>query len=112
MAAECGGYFWRSWEAMGERYILYKYYIYIRIYNIYACMEITNDMIRVSSKMGDGLPNFCLCLWEKLRPKKTRHHGRSLSLAWCKGLFTGKWLTMVNQILDNMEIWIILDNIG
>ena len=36
---------------------------------------------------------------------KPRHHGRSLSLAWCKGLFTGKWLTMVNQILDNMDVF-------
>ena len=33
-------------------------YIYIYVYTtfIHACMEIANDMIRVSSKMGDGLP--------------------------------------------------------
>lgn len=38
---------------------------------MHACMEIANDMIRVSSKMGDGLPNFWLCLWEKLRNQTT-----------------------------------------
>lgn len=44
---------------MGERYILYKYYIYIRIYNIYACMH--GDRQRYDTcvfKNGGWAPQF------------------------------------------------------
>lgn len=70
---------------MGDSRIYNDIYIYVYTTFIHACMEIANDMIRVSSKMGDGLPTISGQVCGK-NFEASNHGTVGDHCHWCKGL--------------------------